>query len=409
MLLQASNNFLMLLDETVVKQLPLLLQEPIGTWTLIVHAQRRLASFAPAPAAAPTHSHFLLLRIFSGIGLSAAKTLAKLNPGNRIVLACRTQQKADYARDQVLAGLLTDDQRQQAAARLIPLVCDHCSLDSVKQFVIQLRRKLDETFDAAQYAHAGIDVLCLNAGVIFAEGSQPTYTIDGFEKTFQTNHLSPFVICNLTKDLINPNGGRVIFSTSGLHLRHKLDLQGMVDPTTNATQLQFDMINGSTFHYKDSYSLSKLCNVAVCAELNDYFQRQGRGAISICFSPGLMLDSGLFRHQTSSIHPIPEEHRASVMRKAKTVAWGGGALAFMCWADEPGRKGAVYWRDESDEACKAVYGKEFCPVPIVDETVSVAGRKELWRVSCELAGLNDDDDAAAVVKPDSPSYKCIVA
>ncbi|GKZ01224.1 hypothetical protein MPSEU_001073700 [Mayamaea pseudoterrestris] len=340
----------------------------------------------------------------SGIGLSAAKMLSKLNPKNRIVLACRTLEKAEFARDQILESL-PDKDRLLASLHLIPLVCDHCSLDSVKQFVVNLRRKLDEANEADRYPHTGIDALCLNAGVIFADGSSPTYTVDGFETTFQTNHLAPFVIAKLTSNFINP-GGRVIFSTSGLHLRHRLDLKGIIDPVNKVVQKHFEMINGNAFHYKDSYSLSKLCNVATCAELHEYLQQQGHNALSLCFSPGLMLDSGLFRHQTSSIHPIPEAHREAVMLKAKTVAWGGGALAYMVWADEPAQKGAVYWRDESNQACKALYGNEFCPTPISEENVSVTGRKELWRVSCELARIVDDNNAG---KFNSETYKCTVA
>ena len=332
--------------------------------------------------------------IASGIGLSAAKTLVKLHPNNRIILACRTKEKADYAREQVLSVL--PDAVDACADRVIPLECDHCSLASVRNFVVNLRRTLDETYHPDKWTYNGIDALCLNAAVIFAEGSPATFTEDGMETTFQTNHLAPFMISYLTRDYINP-GGRVIFTTSGLHLRYNLDLHGMMDSQTGAIRKRFEMINGSEFHYKESYSMAKLCNVAVCAELNINLQ-QHRNAISVCFSPGLMLDSGLFRHQQASVHPVPEAHREAVMRKAKTVDWGAGALAYMCWADEPGRTGAVYWRDESDEACNAVYGDHFCPTLIKPENVSVAAQKQLWGLSCELAGI----------RAESAGYNCTV-
>jgi NAD(P)-dependent dehydrogenase (short-subunit alcohol dehydrogenase family) len=255
----------------------------------------------------------------------------------------------------------------------------------VKQFIVDLRRKLDETYRREKWIYNGIDALCLNAGVLAAADSDPSFTQDGFETTFQTNHLSPFLIAHMTKGYINP-GGRVILSTSGLHLRHKLELDGMVDPITGAVRKGFDMVNGKDYHYKDSYSMSKLCNVAVCAELNQILRDSN--AISTCFSPGLMLESGLFRHQPLGEHPVPEPHRADVLRKAKSVDWGAGALAYMCWADEPGKVGAQYWRDESVQGNAAIYGQEFSPTPISEDTVDIKSRKLLWKFSCELAGVD---------------------
>lgn len=303
---------------------------------------------------------------------------------NRIVLACRTKEKADYARKQVLSVLPRDETYDNNGEHIIALACDHCCLASVRSFVVELRRKLDETYRETKWTCNGIDALCLNAAVLTADGSAATYTKDGLETTFQTNHLSPFLIAYLTMDFINP-GGRVIFSTSGLHLRHYLDLKGVIDPSTGAVQRGFEMMDGSDFHYKNSYSMAKLCNVAICAELHQRLAT--RGALSTCFSPGLMLDSGLFRHQPTAVHPVPESNRDDVLRKAKSVEWGATALAYMCWADEPGEQGAVYWRDESYEACNAKYGEHFSPISITEQTVDMETRKHLWEASCELAGV----------------------
>lgn len=338
--------------------------------------------------------------IHSGIGLRAAQLLAQLNPLNRLVLVCRSQEKAEFARDRVLPVLSSSqgDSGKTTSSiddHLIPLACDQTSLDSVRNFVKELRRKLDETYRPQLWSHSGVDVLCLNAAVLCAEGSEVTFTPDGIETTFQTNHLSPFLIAYLTKDLINPCG-RVIFSTSGLHLRYKLDFSGAVNPESSRTKKEFEMLDGSRFRYKESYSISKLCNVATCAELQNFLEP--RNAISACFSPGLMLDSGLFRHQHASKHPVPEEYREAVMRKAKTVEWGAGALAYMCWADEPGKCGAQYWRDETDEACNAVYGKHFSSTSISTETISMEARKQLWHISADLAGINYENHGTETYK-----------
>lgn len=221
-----------------------------------------------------------------------------------------------------------------------------------------------------------------------APESHPQFTEDGLEVMYQTNHLAPFLMANLTNDLMNP-GGRIIFSTSGLHTSCKLDMKGIVDSTTGEISKGFDMMDGSQFHYKKGYSLSKLCNVAICCELNE--KLKSSGVIATCFSPGLMTMSGLFRHQPDGVEQIIAVHNADALRRQKTVLWGAGALVFMAISDEAGRDGGLYWRDaESFAASNAVYGLEFCPAPITDEIAEPERRAMLWNVSCELVGVSSN-------------------
>ena len=321
----------------------------------------------------------------SGIGLCAAKLLALVNPLNRLVLVARTKEKAEYAKSQVEAVLPNNGKDYEE--HIIPLECDHCSLSSVRSFVASLRRKLKETYRIEKWAYNGIDVLCLNAALLFAEDSLPAFTEDKLEMTFQTNHLAPFLIAYLTQNIINP-GGRVLFSTSGLHVRNKLDLSGVEDPVTGDIRRGFLMIDGTDFHYKRSYSLTKLCNVATCVELNKRLAK--RGAISTCFSPGLMLSTGLFRHQIDPVEAIPAAHREMVLRKSKSKEWGAGSLVYMAIAEDTGKRGSEYWSDNSLAGCSAEYGKEFCAAPITDETVNSDECGRLWRVSCRLADVPND-------------------
>lgn len=308
--------------------------------------------------------------------------LAIINPIHRIVLVCRTLEKANAAKEGV-ASVFSDASKYRC--NWIPLACDHCSFDSVRNFNQELRRKLDETYHPSKWAFNGIDVLCLNAAVLQAPNSRPQFSEDGFEVMFQTNHLAPFLIANLTADMMNP-GGRIILSTSGLHTSCRLDLKGIVDPATGQIRKGFEMMDGSEFHYKKGYSLSKLCNVAICRELNEKLQRSG--VIATCFSPGLMTKSGLFRHQPGCVEQIIAVHNADAIRRQKTVSWGAGALVFMAISDEAGREGGLYWRDsESFAASNAVYGKEFCPAPITDEIVEPEQRAMLWNVSSQLVGV----------------------
>jgi protochlorophyllide reductase len=325
-----------------------------------------------------------LFRFRSGIGLDAAKLLAIINPINRIILVARTREKADAAKEAVVA-VIPVEHRKQHGVNVIPMACDHRSLDSVRNFQLDLRRKLDESYHPSKWKLNGIDVLCLNAAVLQKNDSKAEFTEDGFEVTFQTNHLAPFLIANLAMDMINPFG-RVVFSTSGLHLQQKLVFDGMVDPKTREAQRGFEMMDGSEFHYKRSYSASKLCNVAICFELNERLRT--RGAIANCFSPGLMTTSGMFRHQAGKGDSITAIHSKDVLRKEKTVAWGAGALVYLAIADETGKQGGQYWRDsDSYAASSARYGVEFCSSSISDDHEK---RQMLWQLSCQLTGIPFD-------------------
>jgi NAD(P)-dependent dehydrogenase (short-subunit alcohol dehydrogenase family) len=301
--------------------------------------------------------------------------LALINPLNRLILVARTEEKAEQARDQVLEAL-PNNAATTAKDHVIALACDQCSLTSVRDLLPRLQQALNDTYSIEKWAHNGIDVACLNAATLqSADSNDATFTADGLETTFQTNYVSAFLLANLLRPYINVCG-RVVFTSSALYLRHELDLSGVV------ADAPFAMVNGRDYHYKDAYSLSKLCLAAACAELN----ARHPNVTWTSFSPGLMLDSGLFRNQRLP-YVLPQETRAEALAQAKNVLWGAGALAYMAWADAPGEKGAQFWRDATCQGVSARYGHEFCPMPI---DVDQSARKQLWSISCELAGINDD-------------------
>jgi NAD(P)-dependent dehydrogenase (short-subunit alcohol dehydrogenase family) len=358
----------------------------------------------------------------SGIGLAAAKILALMNPNHRIVLVARTLEKARFAMEQVAQVLLPlptayedneDDENlqqqheQQPLTRrghnLIALACDHCRLDSVREFCEQLKSVLQDTYRPELWTHQGIDALCLNAAVLLPEAasSQPSFTQDGIETTFQTNHVAPFLMLNLLYESMNPNG-RVVFTTSGLHLQcNTLDVSGAYDAATKQVRRNFEMLDGSAYHYKRAYTISKLCNVATCHELHQRQHQQptqrpggggsSKGVVPICFSPGLMLGSGLFRHQDLK---VVQQHVATAkcMPQAKTVEWGAGALVYVAVSDRAGQLPNVYWSDESFMGCAAVYGKEFRPNPLTAAVMEDDRRKQLWDLSLQLAKLLPEEE-----------------
>ena len=100
----------------------------------------------------------------SGIGFEACKRLVQ--KGHRLVLACRTLEKARGVAEQL---------REYGDGSSIPAECDLANLASIKSFSENLPSLLSDS---------KIDRLCLNAGLARNAGATDCVrTVDGFELT----------------------------------------------------------------------------------------------------------------------------------------------------------------------------------------------------------------------------------
>lgn len=321
--------------------------------------------------------------VCSGIGLEAAKILAMMNPLNRIFVVGRNSTRAHSAAEDVASVFPEPSVFRE---NIIPLVCDHSSFESVRRCSQELRVKLDETYDPRKWEVNGIDALCLNAAVLQPNDIPAQFTEDDIELTFQTNHLSPFLLINLVHEMLNP-GGRVVVSSSGLHVYQKLLLKGAVDPETGKARKGFETADGNAYDCKKSYAFSKLCNVAMALELQERLRQLGISVLT--FSPGLITQTNLFRyHKTNNTIKFPRD----VMLNEKTVAWGAGALVYMATAGSVSETGGKYWHDpDSGAGPCAVYGRDFHPSDVSDSHISEEGRKKLWSLSCQLTGVEENN------------------
>ena len=127
----------------------------------------------------------------SGIGWAAAREFARR--GARVGLVGRDQAR--------LAGVVAE----LPGAR--GFQADFASLHSVRALAAQLAE-----------AYPSIDVLCNNAGAIVQARQS---TVDGHERTMQTNHLAPFLLTNLLRERLA--GGRVVNTASDAHEGGHLD------------------------------------------------------------------------------------------------------------------------------------------------------------------------------------------
>ena len=183
-----------------------------------------------------------------GIGRVTAHKLAQA--GVRLVMLCRSLTQADALRTEILRDL------PQAAISIVP--CDLGSLGSVRQAAAIVRREFP-----------GIDLLINNAGLVSVRHRM---SVDGYELTFATNHLGPFLLSQLLQDRVLA-GGRIINVASRAHFRGKLDLENLRDPLFR-------------YHPVAAYDRSKLANVLHTFALAR--RLKGTGVTTNCLHPGVV-------------------------------------------------------------------------------------------------------------------------
>ena len=140
----------------------------------------------------------------SGIGEAACVALAR--GGATVHLVVRDLERGEAARERVAAASGSDALRLHR--------CDLSSLASVRSFAAAFNGTED-----------GLDILVNNAGVLPPER---THTDEGFELTFATNVLGPFLLTALLVPSLERSApARVINVSSGGMYTAKLDLDDL--------------------------------------------------------------------------------------------------------------------------------------------------------------------------------------
>ena len=183
----------------------------------------------------------------SGIGFETASALASM--GARVLVTARNADRGRAAVAAITQALQGDGQVQL-------VVFDLADLASV-------RRGAAEILEQAPR----LDVLVNNAGLVLSERAE---TVDGYEATFATNHLGPFLLTNLLLERITASApSRVVNVASTAH---------------NAARkgISFDDLQ-STQHYRGMrvYGQSKLANILFTLELARRFEGSGVTANSL--------------------------------------------------------------------------------------------------------------------------------
>jgi NAD(P)-dependent dehydrogenase (short-subunit alcohol dehydrogenase family) len=140
----------------------------------------------------------------SGIGKETATNLAKM--GATIVMVVRDQERGEKARTEIV--------KQTGNNSVDLMICDLSSMDSIRRFAKEFKRKYDR-----------LDVLVNNAGVMF---NKREVTSEGFEQTLAVNYLGPFLLTHELLDLLKSSApSRIINVSSGLAKNGKVDLDDL--------------------------------------------------------------------------------------------------------------------------------------------------------------------------------------
>jgi NAD(P)-dependent dehydrogenase (short-subunit alcohol dehydrogenase family) len=158
-----------------------------------------------------------------GIGRVTARELARA--GCSLVMLCRDLEAAQRVRAEILVEV--------ADAAVDIVRCDLASLDSVRAAAAQVRRRFGP-----------ITLLINNAGMV---SSRHRMSVDGFELTFATNHLGPFLLTELLLEHLSA-AARIINVASRIHYRARIDFTAITDPQAR-------------YRAAAAYAQSKLANV----------------------------------------------------------------------------------------------------------------------------------------------------
>lgn len=193
----------------------------------------------------------------TGIGFHTARVLAL--SGARVLLGCRSMEKATDAKARILAD------HPEADVDIVEL--DLGDLASVRAAAARIEQE------------PRLDLLINNAGLMMPPFFKTT---DGFESQYGVNHLGTFALTGLLLDKLEQTpGSRVLNTSSNGHKAGKVDFENL-----NAEKKY------SAFA---QYAMSKLANLLHTFELDRRLRAAGRQTVAVAVHPGGS-DTDLGRH-----------------------------------------------------------------------------------------------------------------
>lgn len=273
----------------------------------------------------------------SGIGLATAKGLAA--KGAQVVMLCRSREKGEAARAEVISATGNNE---------VYLILADLGIQA------QIHRAAEEF--KAQFKR--LDVLINNAAIIPAKRE---VTADGLETQFAVNHLSYFLLTHLLLDVMKASApARIINVSSNLHERGKIDFDDL------QSSRSYSMMGWA------HYGSTKLMNILFTFELAR--RLKGTGITVNALHPGV-IGTNLSRTMPKWMHRI----YTAVMPKP-----------------EDGAKTSIYLATSPEIA--ATTGEYFanCKITPTAETAhDQATAVRLWDVSAKMVNLGQSQTVSA--------------
>lgn len=273
----------------------------------------------------------------AGIGKRAALELARR--GAHVIVQGRDAAKAER--------VVNELKQESGNAKLDFLVADLSSMKAVRGLAEEVAQK-----------YGKLDVLLNNAGAL---QTKREVTVDGYERTFATNHLAYFLLANLLLPVLEKGTKpRIVNVSSEAHRSGPLNFDDLMAEKGYSAFLQ--------------YGRSKLANILFTRELAR--RVSGKGITVNCLHPGFVASEFL--------------SKGGIWSFIKPVAY------LFAIDEEQGAKTSVYLASSAEVA--SVTGKYFVkcreksPRRFAEDDEAA---KRLWDVSEKLTGLSTASTKAA--------------
>jgi protochlorophyllide reductase len=110
-----------------------------------------------------------------------------------------------------------------------------------------------------------------------------------------------------------------------------------------------------------------------------------KGIAVNCFSPGLIVGTGLFRDQNPFFIKLFDFAATDLFKVGETPEWGGASLAYMTTVSS---KGMFYNSPPgSSRYGNNAFGRDFVPMPVSKEGKDDAKAALLWELSSKVLGI----------------------
>jgi len=260
------------------------------------------------------HKNIIITGATDGIGLAAAKSIAK--KGYHVSLVGRNPDKGKKALEAIIEFSGNEN--------LDFFECDLSLVANVKDLADRIKQK-----------HSKIDVLLNNAG-----GANKTkqITSEGLEKTFATNQMNYFVLSTELLNIISESSdGRIVNVASNAHIGAEVDYK--------------NINSEKSFSAWTSYCVSKLMNIMFTYQLSSM---QDRVSVNV-LHPGFV-DTNIAGNEGNLIKYIV---KFGAKMFARTVDNGADSSIYLSTSDEvKGVSGKYFFKCREIKSSRASYNQE---------------------------------------------------